>query len=115
MHKYKISVSPYFCEIAPDQRLAYTAEDLNIFKNKIKYGVAVFGCTPNILVILEGQYSHWDSLSTLVKALDTGKFAISSNNAPTEFSVFLKNSNPMIEVRFYNTSQIAQGRAWVRC
>lgn len=115
MHKYKISASPYFCEITIDSGLAYTENDLRVFNSKHEQGVAVYGYSPNVLVVGKGVYDHWNTMSVLVNALDTGKLAICGTGFPKNFHEFLSRLNPAVEVLLFSADQAAEGRAWVRC
>lgn len=115
MHKYNISATPYFCEITIDPSLAYAEKDLSVFKSKIEQGVAVYGYSPNVLVVEKGTYDHWNTLCVLVSALNKGKLAICGTSFPRNFLEVLRSSNPAVEVRLYGAGQGAEGREWVRC
>ncbi|WP_156035157.1 hypothetical protein [Microbulbifer sp. HZ11] len=115
MHKYKTSASPYLCEIAIDPGMAYTKKDLSVFKGKNERGVAVYGHSPNVLVIAKERYDYWDTLHVLVSALDTGKLAVCGSNFPKDFSEYLMCSNPAVKVRLLSSDQSAEGRDWLLC
>ncbi|QKX17757.1 hypothetical protein [Microbulbifer sp. YPW1] len=115
MHKYKTSAFPYLCEIAIDPGLAYTKRDLRVFNSKNERGVAVYGHSPNVLIVSKESYDHWNTIRVLVGALDTGKLAICGSNFPKDFPEYLMSSNPAIKVRLLNYDQSAEGRKWLRC
>ncbi|MCQ3827858.1 hypothetical protein HXX02_00210 [Microbulbifer elongatus] len=115
MHKYKTSASPYVCEIAIDPSLVYTKRDLRVFKCKNEHGVAVYGHSPNVLIVSKESYSHWNTVRILVGALDTGKLAICGSNFPKDFAEYLESSNPAVKVRLLSHDQSAEGWEWLRC
>lgn len=113
MHKYKTLASPYLCEIAIDPDFAYTKTDLGVFTSKNERGVAVYGYSPNVLVVAKENYEHWSTLHMLVSALDTGKLAVCGNNFPKGFSERLESLNSAVKVRLLSTGQSAEGREWL--
>lgn len=115
MHKYKNSASPYLCEVDIDPGLSYTKADLSVFISKSERGVAVYGHTPNVLIVARGNYKYWDTLSMLVGALDTGKVAICGRNFPRGYSAYLQSSNSTVKVRLLGCSESAEGKEWLRC
>lgn len=76
MHQIVSTASPYLFQILLDCELPYRESDLVIFNKNTKQGIAVYGHTPNALIIANKTYLHWSSLEKLIVELDCGKVAL---------------------------------------
>lgn len=110
MHEYKAYASPYLCEVIIDSTMAFTKTHLKQFQGAIERGVAVYGHSPDILLIAKKNYSHWETLGFLVAALDVGRVVICGINIPKDYRDYLRKHNSNVEVLLLGIDEVKVGR-----
>ena len=113
MHQIKSSASPYLYEIKLDNEYKLTSQDVKKFNKEVAQGVAVYGYTPSILILSAHSYAHWESLSLLLKVMDTGKLAICSDD---EIDTLIENLSALfstVEIKIFPKSASKKAKAWI--
>ncbi|TEW47860.1 SpoIIAA family protein [Psychromonas algicola] len=113
MHQTKSSASPYLYEIKIDNGYKLTSQDVKEFIREVAQGVAVYGYTPSILMLSASSYEHWESLSLLLKVMDTGKLAICSDD---EIDTVIENLSALfsaIEIKAFRKSASKEAKEWI--
>lgn len=102
MHRMKGSASPYIFRIELDSCIPFLDSDLKKFKASTNQGVAVYGYTPNIMILCFQTYEHWDSLDNLLSSMVTGKLGICSDQDICSFLSKVEVSHPRITVQKFS-------------
>jgi len=113
MHQIKSSASPYLYEIKIDNGYKLTSQDVKKFNKEVAQGIAVYGYTPSILITSTSSYAHWESISLLLKVMDTGKLAICSDD---EINIVIENLSALfsaIKIKGFTKSASREAREWV--
>ena len=113
MHQIKHSASPYFYKIVLDSEFKLSDADINKFKKTVSRGVAVYGFTPNIIIISNSHYTHWGSISLLAKVMDTGKLAICSNDNLSGVIKNISTEFASINVKLFGKNDIKDCNEWI--
>ena len=114
MHKIKHTASPYIYQIVLDSDYKLSKADIKKFENEVSHGVSVYGFTPNIIIVSNSYYRHWDSISLLVAVMDTGKLAICSNDNLNNVIDNISNEFQLIDVKLFGKNNIHNGIDWIR-
>ncbi|MBB1297007.1 MULTISPECIES: hypothetical protein [unclassified Pseudoalteromonas] len=113
MHQIKHSASPYLYKIVLDSKCKLSGADINKFKKTVSQGVAVYGFTPNIIIISNSHYAHWDSISVFAKVMDTGKLAICSNDNLSGVIKNISTEFTSINVKLFGKNDIKDCNEWI--
>lgn len=113
MHQFKNSASPYVCEITLDVGCIFGAKDVKRFESSVERGVAVYGHTPNVLVLADDKYNEWESICNLLSVLHTGKVAVCSGFAASMNVEIMQDTNANILLKIFDKSQEAEARNWL--
>ena len=113
MHQVKSAASPYLYEIKLNSEYQLTHRDVATFQKKVERGVAVYGYTPSILISTASSYSYWESLTLLLKTMDTGKLAICTDDKIDSIIDDLSALFLAIEIRIFAKSGVGKAKAWV--
>ncbi len=115
MHQYRHAASPYVSTITLDNTLAYSAANLEQLLQQLDQGIAVYGFTPNIHLVVNASYSHWPSLDKLISAMLTGKLALvcAEHSKLADTLAHWQQLNPNIRIRHYLPSQATHARHWL--
>ena len=113
MHQIKHSASPYLYKIVLDSEYKLSDANINKFKKTVNQGVAVYGFTPNIIIISNSHYTYWDSISLFAKAMDTGKLAICSNDNLDDVIKNISTEFAPINVKQFGKNNIIDCNKWV--
>ena len=101
MHKFMNTASPYLCEITLDVERVFGSEDVERFESSVERGVAVFGHTPNLLILADGIHKEWESICNLLSALHTGKVAVCGGSLTNNQIEMMKESNVNILLKIF--------------
>ncbi len=113
MHQFSNSALPYVCEITLDVGCVFGAKDVKRFESSVEHGVAVYGHTPNVLLLVDDEYDEWESICNLLSLLHTGKVAVCSGFVASIKVEMMHKSNTNILLKIFNKSQEAEARAWL--
>jgi predicted nucleic acid-binding protein len=113
MHKIKHTASPYIYQMVLDSDYKLSEADIKKFEREVSHGVSVYGFTPNIIIVSNSHYRHWDSISLLAAAMDTGKLAICSNDNLNDVIDNISNEFQSIDVKLFGTNDINNGIDWI--
>ncbi|WP_418609193.1 hypothetical protein ACNSN2_15615 [Pseudoalteromonas sp. US3C1013] len=113
MHQIKHSASPYLYKIVLDSKYKLSDADINKFKKTVNQGVAVYGFTPNIIIISNSHYAYWSSISLFAKAMDTRKLAICSNDNLDGVIKKISTEFASINVKQFGKYNIIDCNKWV--
>jgi hypothetical protein len=113
MHHFKSSASPYLCEVTLDVSDGFGARDVKTFEGKAERGVAVFGYTPNVLLVAKSEYQKWESVGKLLLVLNTGKVAICDSGITDSLISLLRDINPSVQLKVFQKSQNSEARSWL--
>ena len=113
MHQIKHTASPYLYKIVLDRECKLSGADINKFKETVSQGVAVYGFTPNIIIISNAHYTYWDSIPLFIKAMNTGKLAICSNDNLSRVIKNISTEFASINVKQFSINNIIDCNKWV--
>ena len=113
MHQIKHSASPYLYKIVLDSEYKLSNADIKKFKKTVIQGIAVYGFTPNIIIISNSHYAYWDSISLFAKAMDTGKLAICSNDNLDDVIKNISTEFAPINLKQFGKDNIIDCNKWV--
>ncbi|WP_417763022.1 hypothetical protein [Shewanella sp.] len=115
MHQYQHSASPFITKVTLDNTLAYSAADLEQLLQQLEQGIAVYGFTPNIHLVVNASYSYWPSLDKLISAMLTGKLAlVCAEHAQLSATIaHWQQLNPSIYIQHYLPSHASNARPWL--
>lgn len=115
MHQYRHSASPFISKITLNNTLAFSAANLEQLLQQLDQGIAVYGFTPNIHLVVKASYAHWPSLDKLISAMLTGKLALvcAEDVQLADTLAHWHQINPNIFIRHYLPSQATDARQWL--
>ena len=113
MHQIKYLASPYLYKIVLDSEFKLSGADISKFNKTVSQGVAVYGFTPNIIIISNTHYAYWDSISLYAKAMSTGKLAICSNDNLSGVIKSISIEFASINVKLFGKNNIIECNKWV--
>jgi hypothetical protein len=104
---------PYLCEIDLNSCLKFGYSEVSKFRQCIQQGKAVFGHTPNVLILDQKVDFEWASLELLLTELDFGRVAICSSYLPAEDLIKLNDLKPNVEVNRFSESEKDEAVSWL--
>ena len=113
MHQTSHTAEPYLYRVNIDTSLPISKSEVADFQKVTKQGVAIFGFTPNILVTVLASYEYWQTLRSLVSAMDTGKLAICTNDKLDQLYIELCKDFPEIEICIFTTNVYENAINWI--
>ncbi|MCP4326667.1 MAG: hypothetical protein GY787_33540 [Alteromonadales bacterium] len=114
MHQINHSAaSPYVYKIVLDSEYKLSGADINKFRKTVSQGVAVYGFTPDIIIVSNSPYAYWDSISLFAEAMNTGKLAICSNDNLSGVIKNISNEFASINIKLFCNNDIDECNKWV--
>lgn len=112
MHQITHSASPYLYKIVIDNNYKLTGADINKFKKVVSQGIAVYGFTPNIIIVSNKPYSYWGSIALFAEVMDTGKLALCSNDDLQEIVNNISSEFAAIKIKLFGNKDIKYCKEW---